>query len=97
MSVASASGMAKNSRPVDDELDAEPYDGRAIDPDADTVDPAPWLGQVGEGATLESGEAIAREVREMRQSRRHPEDREKSSIGADPEMPITPRDDDPLT
>ena len=40
--------------------ESEPYD-----PGPDTVDPAPWLGQVGEGATLPSGEAIAREIRQI--------------------------------
>jgi hypothetical protein len=33
-----------------------------MDPGPETVDPAPWLGQVGEGATLDAGETIAHGV-----------------------------------
>jgi len=29
------------------------------------IDPAPWLGRVGDGATLPSGEFISRQLREM--------------------------------
>ncbi len=29
------------------------------------IDPAPWLGRVGDGATLQSGEYISRELREL--------------------------------
>ena len=29
------------------------------------IDPAPWLGRVGAGATLPSGEYISRELREL--------------------------------
>ena len=77
-------------------------DGRdALDPGPNVVDPAPWMGQVGEGATLESGEIIAREAREML----HPESTETGTegetgsaterpISADPEMPIPSPDDD---
>jgi hypothetical protein len=56
------------------------------DPGPDTTDPAPWLGQVGEGATLQSGEVIARQTRELADEDDHRgEDRPVSS---DPEMPI---------
>lgn len=29
------------------------------------IDPAPWLGRVGDGATQQSGEYISRELREL--------------------------------
>ena len=29
------------------------------------VDPAPWLGRMGDGATIPSGEYISRELREL--------------------------------
>ena len=29
------------------------------------IDPAPWLGRVGDGATLPSGEYISRQLREI--------------------------------
>ena len=40
---------------------------REPDPPAHTedIDPAPWLGRVGDGATLPSGEYISRQLREM--------------------------------
>jgi hypothetical protein len=65
----------------------EARDGRSpTDPGPDTIDPAPWLGQVGEGATLQSGEVIARQTRELADEDDHRgEDRPVSS---DPEMPI---------
>ena len=68
-----------------------------IDPGPETVDPAPLLGQVGEGATLESGEAIAREFRRMTVGEPSNEQGtdEDASISADPEMPIpSPEDTD---
>jgi hypothetical protein len=53
----------------DKRTDAEgDRDRKSMDPGPDTVDPAPWLGQVGEGATLPAGEAIARVTRELTQS-----------------------------
>jgi len=64
-----------------DEFDTdEPYY-----PGPETVDPAPMLGQVGEGRTLESGEIIARELRELIYGARSRKERQPS---ADPEMPI---------
>lgn len=42
------------------EGEKEPYD-----PGPDVPDPAPLVGQVGEGATLPSGEQISRTVREL--------------------------------
>lgn len=72
-------------------------DHSPIDPGPDTVDPAPLLGQVGEGATLESGEAIAREFRRMTEGESPSEQGtdEDASISADPEMPIpSPEDTD---
>lgn len=59
-----------------------------VDQSLTVPDRAPWLGQVGEGATEPSGEAIAREVRELT----HPP-QEKPQISADPEMP-TPDPDE---
>jgi hypothetical protein len=51
--------MDKNPRP-------EPPEAReAIDPGADIPDPAPLVGQVGEGATLASAEPIVRAVTEL--------------------------------
>jgi hypothetical protein len=38
------------------------------------VDPAPWMGRVGDGAVLPSGEFISREIRELTErarQRRH--------------------------
>jgi hypothetical protein len=60
-------------------------DRESMDPGPDTVDPAPWLGQVGEGATLPAGEAIARATRELTKS---------GSDGAD--APSTARPDRPV-
>jgi hypothetical protein len=50
------------SRPGTDNRnrEKEPYD-----PGPEVPDPAPWVGQVGEGATLPSGEEISRTLREM--------------------------------
>ena len=43
------------------------------------IDPAPWLGRVGDGATQQSGEYISRELRELtelaRAHRREEEER----------------------
>jgi hypothetical protein len=65
-------------------------DREPIDPGPDTVDPAPLLGQVGEGATLESGEAIAREFRKMTEAEAEEKERTDTDapVSADPEMPI---------
>jgi hypothetical protein len=42
------------------------------------VDPAPWLGRVGDGATEPSGEYISRELRELTErARAHREQRKK--------------------
>jgi hypothetical protein len=54
----------------------------------ETIHPAPWLGQVGDGATLESGERIARELRELAELRRHADVDKSAHMSADPEMPI---------
>jgi hypothetical protein len=70
---------------------AEP-DRQGIDPGPDTVDPAPWLGQVGEGATLPSGEAIAHLTTELTSPDDVDDDVEQ--VSADPEMrPIAPPHD----
>jgi len=69
--------------------DADEDKRGAMDPGPDTVDPAPLLGQVGEGATLESGEAISsawRQLTERPNDDKAPDP--EASIGADPEMPI---------
>jgi len=69
--------------------DADDDKRRAMDPGPDTVDPAPLLGQVGEGATLESGEAISsawRKLTERPNDDKAPDT--EASISADPEMPI---------
>lgn len=58
------------------------------EPQPETFDPAPWLGQVGDGHTLESGERIARELRELRERRRHANVDPDAHVSADPEMPI---------
>lgn len=46
------------------------------------IDPAPWLGRVGDGATQPSGEYISRELRELteraRAHRREEDERKKS-------------------
>ena len=83
--------MAAESRRQRQENDHEPFD-----PGPDTVDPAPLLGQVGEGATLESGEALAREFRRMTEGSdeekagetRDGKTDENAPVSADPEMPI---------
>lgn len=45
------------------------------------IDPAPWLGRVGDGATQQSGEYISRELRELteraRAHRREEDERKK--------------------
>jgi hypothetical protein len=68
----------------------EPKDERpAPEPQPDTVDPAPWLGQVGDGATLESGERIAHEILELWEARRRRTNVDAAKqISSDPEMPI---------
>jgi hypothetical protein len=53
----------------------------------DDFDPAPFLGRVGDGHTLESGERIARELRELQERRRHDVDT-NAHVSGDPEMPI---------
>jgi hypothetical protein len=35
------------------------------------INPAPWMGRVGDGATLPSGEFISREIRELTERARH--------------------------
>jgi hypothetical protein len=63
---------------------------KQTEPAKDTFDPTPWLGRVGDGQTLASGERIAREIRELQERRHHPRvdvDAE-SQISGDPEMPI---------
>jgi hypothetical protein len=66
-----------------------------IDPGPDTVDPAPLLGQVGEGATLESGEAIAREFQRMTEGDSSNGTDDQATVSSDPEMPIpSPGDPD---
>jgi hypothetical protein len=72
---------------------AEPPSGReSTDPGPDTVDPAPWLGQVGEGATLPAGEAIAHVTSQIIA----PDDVDDTvQISGDPEMPpLAPHRDD---
>ena len=51
---------------------------KEIDPkdDDQPIDPAPWLGPVGDGATLPSGEIIAREIREL--TEKSPAERHKN-------------------
>ena len=61
----------------------------------DTLDPAPWLGRVGDGDTIQSGERIARELRELL-ARRHDADVDTDApVSADPEMPIPNPQGDP--
>jgi hypothetical protein len=72
-------------------MDEQQRDRPTTDPGPETPDPAPWLGQVGEGSTEPSGEAIARAIRETW----HPDDQlgdidteAEKRISSDPEMPI---------
>jgi hypothetical protein len=50
---------------------------KAEESGAEHINPAPWLGRMGDGATLPSGEYISRELRELteraRALRRHRE------------------------
>ena len=42
------------------------------------IDPAPWLGRVGDGATIPSGEYISRELRELTEcARAHREEQQR--------------------
>ena len=42
------------------------------------IDPAPWLGRVGDGATQPSGEYISREIRELTErARAHREEKKR--------------------
>jgi hypothetical protein len=59
------------------------------------IDPAPWLGQVGDGHTLESGERIVRKIRELRELRHRRDVDSDAHVSADPEMPIPDPDADP--
>jgi hypothetical protein len=44
----------------------------------ESIDPAPWLGRVGDGATLPAGEYISRELRELTErARAHREEHHK--------------------
>jgi hypothetical protein len=54
----------------------------------DDCDPAPLLGRVGDGHTLESGERIARELRELQERRRRQDVDTNAHVSGDPEMPI---------
>ena len=73
--------MDKNRKP--DQTPDRPYD-----PGPEVPDPAPWMGQVGEGASEPSGETISRGLGKLM----HPDDRatddNERSVSADPEMPI---------
>lgn len=49
------------------------------------INPAPWLGRVGDGATEPSGEYISRELRELTErarARREEEKRRKQQHGS---------------
>jgi hypothetical protein len=63
-------------------------------PQADDCDPAPLLGRVGDGHTLESGERIARELRELQERRRQHGIDADAHVSGDPEMPIPNPDAD---
>jgi len=42
------------------------------------IDPAPWLGRVGDGATIPSGEYISRELRDLTErARAHRQEQER--------------------
>lgn len=71
-----------------DRKDETPDDRRGADPGPATPDPAPWLGQVGEGATEPSGEAIARTIREVTHPDSGVDPDATRTISGDPEMPI---------
>ena len=71
-----------------DNIDEAPDDQCATDPGRETPDPAPWLGQVGEGATEQSGEAIARKIRELTHPSGGTDEEAGRTISGDPEMPI---------
>jgi hypothetical protein len=68
---------------------------RKTKPQADDSDPAPLLGRVGDGHTLESGERIARELRELQERRRQRDVDADAHVSGDPEMPIPNPDADP--
>jgi hypothetical protein len=57
-------------------------------PHADECDPAPLLGRMGDGHTLESGERIARELRELQEFRHRRDVDADAHVSGDPEMPI---------
>jgi hypothetical protein len=61
----------------------------------DAIDPAPWLGQVGDGHTLESGEQIVRKIRELRELRHRPDVNTDAPVSSDPEMPIPDPESNP--
>jgi hypothetical protein len=63
-------------------------------PQPDDCDPAPLLGRVGDGRTLESGERIARELRELQELRHRRGVDTDAHVSADPEMPIPNPDAD---
>ena len=71
-----------------DNINEAPHDRCATDPGPETPDPAPWLGQVGEGATEQSGEAIARKIRELTHPNAETDTAAERKISGDPEMPI---------
>jgi len=61
---------------------------KKAEPEPDAFDPVPWLGRVGDGNTIQSGERIARELREFLQRRHHEDVDTEAHVSADPEMPI---------
>lgn len=73
-------GFFKWNKHTDERPEAEPR--------ADDCDPAPLLGRVGDGHTLESGERIARELRELQELRHRRAVDTEAHVRADPEMPI---------
>jgi hypothetical protein len=51
----------------------KPKDNRITKPE--DINPAPWMGRVGDGSTLPSGEYISREIRDLTErarQHRHP-------------------------
>ncbi len=55
------------------------------------IDPAPWLGRVGDGATLPSGEYISRQLREMVEHERAHREEERTQREEEDEARKHPR------
>jgi hypothetical protein len=70
--------MAKKPRP------GSPQDRKPVDPGPNVPDPSPLNGQIGEGASLPSGERIARMARNLEYPPDSPHDSKRGIASGSP-------------